>query len=78
MNTLATALRYYRQTKPQARRTAATAIIHSGGKQTIYQCVCGSVHTCSTQWRGRNSRHVQAWRIDHEDCILAWIPLGLA
>ena len=73
----AVGMRYYRAARPQARRTAATAIVHSGGKQTIYGCVCGSRHTVATLWRDKTV-HLQLWRAAHADCIQAWIPLGLA
>ena len=48
------------------RRTSPTAIIHSGGRQTIFNCVCGERHTCSTDWNGRKSKHVREWRAIHD------------
>ena len=48
------------------RRTGATAITHSGGKQTIFGCLCGSRHTASTEWNGRSAKHVQDWHHQHE------------
>ena len=48
------------------RRTGATAITHSGGKQTIFGCLCGSRHTTSTDWYGRSAKHVQDWQEQHE------------
>ena len=48
------------------RRTGATAIIHSGGKRTIFGCLCGATHTASTEWNGRNAKHVTDWIQQHE------------
>ena len=48
------------------RRTGATAIIHSGGRQTIFGCLCGSRHTASTDWNGRSALHVTNWQAEHE------------
>jgi len=67
----ATAFAAYRAANPKARRTRATAIVHNGARQTIYGCVCGSRHSTSTDWNGRNARHVGEWRASHEDCIVA-------
>jgi len=53
---------------PKLRRTEPTAIIHSGGNQTIYDCLCGSRHTTSTNWNGRNAKHVKDWKNEHADC----------
>lgn len=51
------------------RRTGVTAIIHSGGKRTVFGCLCGSRHTTSTDWDGRNAKHVVEWQEQHEgDC----------
>ena len=47
------------------RRTAPTAIIRSGGVQTVFDCVCGDWHTCATDYDGRHSRHVLDWRACH-------------
>lgn len=70
-------MRYYRSAKPTSRRTRATAITHSGSRQTVFDCICGSRHTAATAWRDK-SVHVQIWRADHADCAIEWIPLGLA
>lgn len=51
---------------PYLRRTRSTGIIHSGGKQTILDCVCGSRHTCATSYR--NAKHVSLWREEHSKC----------
>lgn len=47
------------------RRQFATAIVHSGGQQTIFGCVCGARHTCATSYR--QARHVAEWRAEHEN-----------
>lgn len=57
-----------RKVFPAMRRTRATAIIRSGAKRTVFGCVCGSRHTCSTEWRGRDSKHVREWRAEHDAC----------
>jgi hypothetical protein len=58
------------------RRTSATAIIHSGGKRTICGCVCGARHTTSTDWDGRNARHVVDWKAKHEtSCGSVWAEI---
>ena len=57
-----------RRAFPRLRRTSATAIIHSGGKQTIFGCLCGAKHTCATDWNGRDSKHVAVWCREHEAC----------
>jgi hypothetical protein len=55
---------------PQLRRTASTAIIHSGSKRTIFGCLCGARHTASTVWNGREAKHVWDWRSEHSDCAI--------
>lgn len=55
---------------PALRRTESTAIVHCGGKQTIFGCLCGSRHTTSTDWNGREAKHVQEWQQEHEDCCI--------
>jgi hypothetical protein len=57
-----------RKAFPAMRRTASTAIIHSGGKRTIFGCLCGATHTTSTDWDGRNAKHVREWREQHAAC----------
>lgn len=52
-------------TSKTIRRKQPTAIIHSGGKRTIYSCVCGSQHTCAT--RHREVKHVADWREEHDE-----------
>lgn len=52
---------------PRARRTASTAIQHTGASRTIYDCVCGAEHTCATSYR--NAKHVRVWREAHADCM---------
>jgi hypothetical protein len=46
------------------RRTSVTAIVHSGGKRTIYGCLCGAQHTCATDYR--KAKHVADWQEEHE------------
>jgi hypothetical protein len=53
---------------PKARRANSTAIIHSGGRRTIYGCVCGATHTEATDYRGK-SKHYADWRRAHKDCM---------
>ena len=57
-----------RRAFPVLRRTNPTAIIHNGGARTIFGCLCGSTHTTSTDWKGRDASHVWQWRIEHADC----------
>lgn len=55
------------------RRTGPTAIEHSGGTQTIFGCICGSRHTASTDWDGRNAKHVKEWQGKHKvSCRGRW------
>jgi hypothetical protein len=68
MTTELTAIAQLRKIRPTMRRTRATAIIHSGGRQTIYGCVCGARHTTSTDWNGRDAKHVREWRDEHAAC----------
>jgi hypothetical protein len=28
--------------------------------------VCGATHTCATRWRGRDAKHMLAWRAKHD------------
>lgn len=49
------------------RRKRPTAICHSGGKRTIFDCVCGARHTTSTDWNGRYAKHVLRWRAYHDE-----------
>lgn len=46
------------------RRTRPTAIVHSGGRRTIFGCLCGARHTCATSYR--QARHVEAWCEQHD------------
>lgn len=64
-------LQAYRQLHPLSRRTNSTAIVHSGSRQTIFDCVCGAIHTCSS-WH-RDSKHVSQWRTEHSDCMRRYI-----
>lgn len=48
------------------RRTRSTAIIHSGGRQTILNCLCGARHTCATNYR--NAKHVSNFIKEHSGC----------
>ena len=50
---------------PTLRRTAPTAIVHSGSRQTIFDCLCGSRHTCATDFNGRAAKHVREWQKLH-------------
>jgi hypothetical protein len=42
--------------------------VRSGGRATVFACLCGSVHTASTDWRGRHAQHVREWEREHEGC----------
>jgi len=64
------AMRILRKSWPTMRRENSTAIIHSGGKLTIFGCLCGSTHTASTEWNGREAKHVQDWQEEHADCCI--------
>lgn len=65
------AVKALRKLRTELRRTRSTAIIHSGGRQTIYGCVCGATHTCATSYR--RARHVATWREEHAQCAYrAW------
>lgn len=66
--TTASPIATLRRAFPRLRRTRSTAIIHSGGRQTIFGCLCGAEHTTSTEWHGRDAVHVAVWRQEHEDC----------
>lgn len=66
------AMQIYRNLNPRARRTRSTAIIHSGERQTIYSCVCGSRHSVATRNRGR-TKHEREWMDDHKECVIAWV-----
>lgn len=52
---------------PHLRRTRPTAIFHSGGKKTVFDCICGATHSTSTDWNGRNAKHVINWRDKHDN-----------
>jgi hypothetical protein len=65
-----TALKIYRQMNPRARRTEATAIIHSGGRRRIYDCICGSRITMASQWPV--TVRVKTWRALHRACLVKW------
>ena len=69
--TLQNALTLYRRLNPKARRTNSTAIIHSGSHQTVWDCVCGSVHTESTRHRDQ-TKHVREWLANHSNCLIQW------
>jgi hypothetical protein len=66
----AAALIIWRAANPKARRNRATAIVHNGGTKTVFGCVCGAKHSTSTDWNGRNAKHVEDWRGEHDDCIV--------
>lgn len=70
-------MRYYRATHPKARRAFPTAIVHNGSSKTVFECICGSRHSCATRHR-YDTAHYWDWRLAHSDCAQAWIPLGLA
>lgn len=70
-----TAIAYLKKHWPALRRTASTAIIRSGSRRTIFGCLCGSEHTASTEWNGRDAKHVWEWRAEHGDCA---VKLALA
>lgn len=48
-----TAIKIIRDKFPTLRRTSSTAIVRSGGRATVFGCLCGSYHTTSTDYRGR-------------------------
>lgn len=64
------AMKTLRRVFPMMRREHSTAIIRSGGKRTIYGCICGAQHTTSTEWRGREAKHVYEWRQAHAECCV--------
>jgi hypothetical protein len=68
MNTLSDPMKTIRKAYPEMRRTRATAIVHSGEKRTVFGCLCGAYHTTSTDWNGRNAKHVREWREKHDAC----------
>lgn len=50
--------------RPRLRRTRPVAIIHSGGSQTIFNCIlCGEHHTCATAYR--DVKHVAEFKTHH-------------
>ena len=59
-----------RKLYPSMRRTASTAIIRSGAKRTVFGCLCGSEHTASTDWNGREAKHVTDWQREHVRCCI--------
>lgn len=63
-------MKVIRRNFPAMRRNHPTAIIHSGGRQTIFNCICGSRHTTSTDWNGREAKHVIDWQREHADCAI--------
>ena len=65
-----TAMRIIRSRFPRLRRSGSTAIIKSGSSQAIYGCLCGSTHSTSTGYNGRNALHVREWEHAHADCAL--------
>ncbi len=66
--TFMTPMAIIRRIFPSLRRSRPTAIVHSGGKQTVFGCLCGGTHTCATDFGGRDAKHVQEWLSDHADC----------
>ncbi len=67
---------YRKLVDPRSRRTRSTAIIHSGGEQTIYGCVCGATHTAATRYRG-TTRHEREWRHAHRSCMVEAVAVAL-
>jgi len=65
-----TAMRIIRSRFPRLRRSGSTAIIKSGSRQAIFGCLCGSTHSTSTDYNGRNALHVREWEQAHADCVL--------
>lgn len=63
---IAPEMKQIRETFPTLRRRRPTAIIRSGSGQTVYGCLCGSLHTCAT--RHRDAKHVRDWIAEHEGC----------
>lgn len=70
VNNIEDAMKFLRSRFPTMRRTRATAIVHSGGRRTIFGCLCGREHTASTDWNGRAAKHVIEWRAEHDDCAI--------
>jgi len=60
---------------PTLRRRGSVAIVHSGGKQTRYRCLCGAEHTVATRNRG-TTRHEARFFADHEDCPVRIVAAG--
>lgn len=65
------AMRAWREAHPRSRRTRPTAIVHSGGVRTVYDCLCGARHSVATRNRGQ-TRHERDWLQKHEGCGEAW------
>jgi hypothetical protein len=61
-------MKLIRRAFPSLRRTHPWAIVHSGGRATVFGCLCGSTHTTSTDWGGRTRLHVLEWQEEHDDC----------
>ena len=53
---------------PAIRRTASTALVHSGASQAVFRCLCGSRHTASNKFANRHAKHVGEWAAEHADC----------
>ena len=70
ITTIEKAMDHLKKGWPSLRRTASTAIVRSGGTQTVFGCLCGSRHTCATDWNGRESKHVRDWQQEHADCAV--------
>lgn len=55
-----------RQKFPRLRRDRPTAIVHNGSYKTVYGCLCGSKHSCATNYRA--AKHLRDWRDLHDSC----------
>lgn len=51
---------------PQLRRQGSTAIVHSGSRQTVWRCLCGSEHTAASRYK--DCAHVRDWERKHLNC----------
>ena len=53
----------WRVRNPRARRRNPVAIVHNGGTQRVYGCLCGEWVSMSARWP--MTRRVAAWIADH-------------
>ncbi len=53
---------------PALRRPRSVAIVHSGGRMTVFGCLCGATHTAESSTRGRSAQHVTEFFAAHKGC----------